>query len=993
MSKEKAPRGWSADLRHIVLLSLGAMLLHSGIRRRGQHPKQHGTVRATFEVLDDIPATYKVGLFAKPATYHAVIRFSNGPQTEDRQPGPQGMAIKLVGVPGRKVLDAEANAGTHDFILIDGPVFFVRNMESYARLFRELSRLPPGATPTKWRAWLQRNHPDDIPVVENYHNRVVDSPLTRPFWSQVPYAFGLGDGTIARYSVAPHPGNMLHVLPAEYRDGDYLRRTMIGQLTTAAKPAAFDFCLQLRTDATEAVIDDPTVEWDTPIQKVAAISIPPQDFDRPEQVRFGEGLSYTPWHALPEHRPVGQINRIRRSVYAATSRMRHLFTLTPRREPTSADPPRSTGRLRIALTLAGLFAVVALTIFGAKVWSKLRLDLPEYAAVEKQIWLDQNWSPGAREWYHHANQGGQFPPMINVPYEWFVSLEQPSLSLTASGLLADQHYLDRFGFIPSTAESGAFDWRSCREPEGTAGSGGGYDSGTALAAWRHRLPVGFACSDRRAQPMLQPDGRPWRNPATGGTMGAIGLSCAACHTGRLTYGTTELLVDGGPAMTDIVRLNKAIALSLLATRYLPFRFDRFALRLLGPAANDDSKAALKAQLDAVVKRVLALHALDEKVENHAVTEGYGRLDALNRIGNQVFSIDLDRPANYAGSSAPVHYPRIWDMPWLEWAQYNASIGQPMVRNAGEALGTGAPIVLAGSTSGTALTAPLYTSTVQVRTIFEMEKLLAGKPPNEKDGFTGLRAPKWPADVLGPIDAARAERGSKLYDSLCAHCHMAPTRSPAFWSDANWTEKNAAGERYLRVNTDLNLIPVEEIGTDRAQADDLAARKVDLPAELGITSDGFGEALGQLVGKAIDRWYDSQTPPVPQAMRDEMNGNRPNQVRAPLAYKARPLEGVWAAPPYLHNGSVPTVDALLSPPAERPAKFGLGHREYDPQRLGYRFDEFPGGFAFDTTLRGNFNSGHEFDEGWKKGGPNRSGLIGPRLSPDERSALIEFLKSM
>src|SRR5439155_11971479 len=95
--------------------------------------------------------------------------------------------------------------------------------------------------------------------------------------------------------------------------------------------------------------------------------------------------------------------------------------------------------------------------FAIKVLPMLHVALPEYPAVEKQVWASQNWSAGAREWYHHANQGGQFPPMINVPYEWFISLEQPILSLGAAGLLADQHYLDRFGYIPSTPESGALD--------------------------------------------------------------------------------------------------------------------------------------------------------------------------------------------------------------------------------------------------------------------------------------------------------------------------------------------------------------------------------------------------------------------------------------------------------------------------------------------------------------------------------------------------------
>ena len=966
----------------IKLVTLGGML-RTGVRKRGQHPKQHGCVRATFQVLADMPAEYKVGLFATPATYGALIRFSNGPQTEDREPGPQGMAIKLIGVPGRKVMDEKADATTHDFILIDGPVFFVRSTESYERLFSEVLKLQPGQRPEKWLEALRQAHPEDMAVVDNYHNRVADSPLALHFWSQVPYAFGPGDGTICRYSVVPHPENVREPIPLPLRNKDYLRRAMVDHLAIAGRPAVFDFCVQLRKDATDEVIDNPTVEWDTPVQRVAVITISPQDFDTPEQDRFGENLSYTPWHALPEHRPVGQINEIRREIYAASSRARHIANLTPEHEPTSIFPSYAGSPVKRLATMVLLAVLVSGLAIGANaLWRKLHVDLPEYPPVRNTVWLEQNWGPAAREWYHHAQQGGQFPPMINVPYEWFIALEQPALSLGAAALLADQHYLDRFGFIPSSAENGAYDWRHCREPEAVKGYEGG--SGGS-PSWRHRLPVGFACSDRQSEPMVLPDGKPWRNSATGETMSAVGLTCAACHTGRLTYRGTEILIDGGSAMVDIVKLNQAIAVSLALTQLMPFRFDRFALRLLGADANETSRALLREQLGAVVQRVKALDALDKSVTASGVEEGYGRLDALTRIGNQVFSIDLDRPRNYAGSSAPVHFPRIWDVPWFVWAQYNGSIGQPMVRNAGEALGTGSPVVLSGAPgTGTALTAPLFTSALKVRTLFEMEKLLAGKQPDAANGFTGLVAPKWPTETLGPIDTKLAERGARIYDDKCAHCHLPPTGSPAFWNMQNWLAPNKFGQRYL----DVNLIPVEEIGTDSSHVEDLAARKVDLPPDLGISSDLFTKALGQLVEKTVTRWYDSQTTPVPENMRQEMNGYRENKVEAHAAYKARPLDGIWATPPYLHNGSVPTIEALLSPVAERPTKFWLGHREYDPVRLGYQTDELPGGFEFDTSLRGNRNTGHEFDDG-----PKRPGRIGRKLSPEERHALIEFLKTL
>ena len=982
MSKEKKAR--ESHIRKVRLATLVGMALTLPWKR-AQHGKRHGCVRAKFQVLEDIPDSCKVGLFAKPATYDALIRFSNGPQRTDRDAGAQGMAIKLLGVPGRKVLPEEADATTHDFILIDGPVFFVRDSSSYARLVGELVRRPH-RHPEKWRAWAVQKHAEDRDAIENYHNRVADSPLTQQFWSQVPYALGEKAETICRYTAIPRPGNMTIPIPVELRSENYLRQAMVNQLVLAGQPAAFDFCVQPFVNPTADDIDAPTREWKTPEHRVAVITIPPQDFNRPEQDRLGENLSYTPWHALPDHRPVGQINEIRRSVYALSSRTRHLFRMTPVREPVNAYPPKRTGRLgRIAALGAVAVPLLFAVAVGVTAWVT-HIPLPDYAAVERQVWLSKNWSEGQSEWYHHAHQGGQFPPMINVPYEWFLALEQPTLSIGAAPPLSDQGYLNRFGFIPSTSEKGAYDWRSCREPEGT-----GYDNAKASPLQRHRLPVGFACSDAKASPMVWPDGRPWRNPATGAPMSALGLTCAACHTGRLTFGGTELLVDGGSAMTDIVKLNEAIALALVFTDRDPLRFNRFALRLLGSEASESAKAGLAEQLAERVRNVKELRKLDEAARRSPnwSEEGFGRLDALNRIGNQVFSVDLGKPENYVASSAPVHYPRIWDVPWFVWAQYNASIGQPMVRNAGEALGTGAPVVLQGEpSSATSLTAPLFTSAVQFPVLFRMEQLLAGQQPDEKKGFTGLASPKWPVAVLGPIDAKLAAKGNQLYDDKCAHCHLPAVGSPAFWNAPNWKAPTKDGQRYL----DVTLIPVKEVGTDPSQARGMVDRKVALPAELGIEGDSFAAALGVLVERVANRWYESQTPPVSPEKRWEMNGFRENLLQTAfkdeIVYKARPLDGVWATPPYLHNGSVPDIEALLSPPSERPKTFWLGHREYDPKRLGYQSGPLSGGFLFDTTKPGNSNAGHEFDDG-----PARPGRIGRKLTPDERRALIEYLKTL
>jgi hypothetical protein len=561
------------------------------------------------------------------------------------------------------------------------------------------------------------------------------------------------------------------------------------------------------------------------------------------------------------------------------------------------------------------------------------------------VWLDQNWTAEQRQWFHHASQG---TATFGIPYEWFVALEQPRLSLFGTDLLKDEAYLAQFGFIASP--------RHAYNPDG--------------------LPVGFARGGAMVDPVT---GQPWLDPATGRPFTGIGLTCAACHTGRLDYQGKTMVVDGGPAMTDLGLFRDRLGLAIGMTEALQLRFNRFANRVLGPGHSDQAAAELGRQLSALVDKGKAGRALEDQVAAASPAEGAGRLDALNRIGNEVFALQLGEPANFAAKSAPVAYPHIWGVSWFDWVQYNGSIQQPMVRNAGEAMGVRALTNLRNPER------PLFDSTVEVGNLFAMEELLAGpEPPRAARAFTGLKAPKWPEHILPPIDRARAARGEALYAELCQGCHRPPVGSDGFWEARHWTRPNAAGEQYLK----MPMIPLEEIGTDPATAADMMARTVKTPPFLGIAGNGFGPALGQVVEKTVDHWYDTQRPPVPAAQRRQMNGHRPNGIRALAAYKARPLDGIWATPPYLHNGAVPTLYALLSPVEERPARFVLGSREFDPVDVGYRWSPVEGGFELLTSERGNRNTGHEFRDG-----PEGGGVIGRALTVDERRALVEYLKTL
>jgi mono/diheme cytochrome c family protein len=581
------------------------------------------------------------------------------------------------------------------------------------------------------------------------------------------------------------------------------------------------------------------------------------------------------------------------------------------------------------------FSAAAALLPGA--CSLIPPTLRDYPAQQQTIWLDQGWTADERYRYHRTDQGTL---SFGVPFEWFVALEQPTLSLGEAPPLSDKAWLDRFGFIPGD------------QP----------------------LPVGFARAEQYRDPAT---GETWDNPATGKPFSGLGMTCAACHTGRMTYNGTELLIDGGSALTNIGDFRTALGQSIAFTDINPLRFDRFAARLLGSGASDQAKAAPRVQLKQALSLGKRELALINATKANSVEEGFGRLDAINRIGNQVFSIDMNVDGNYAPLTAPVHFPHIWTAPWFTWVQYNGSIMQPMVRNAGEAMGVRALVNFTNPAR------PMFDSTIQVRNLHWIERILADAPPFPAKAFSGLRSPSWPA-VLPSIDTARAAKGAVLYKELCQGCHLPAPNTAEFWTGKWWTRINGKGERYLN----LHQIPAADIGTDPAMALNMATRTVTLPTNMPLKSTMFGPAPGELVERVTTRWYDSQTQAVSAADRARLDGDRPNNPQVPLEYKARPLNGIWTAPPYLHNGSVPSLYALLSPVAERPAVVYLGDREFDPYDVGYANVAIKGGFALDTSKPGNHDTGHEFRDG-----PRGGGVIGRGLSPDERRALIEYLKTL
>ena len=743
--------------------------------------------------------------------------------------------------------------------------------------------------------------------------------------------------------------------------------------------------------------------------------------------------------------------------YLSVAEVRTLFVdrLLPERivarlksQPASA--PRVVvvlGKITLVAVAFVLAAIVAIAEFPDQLQKilpplaqLLPPPLPDPAPIKEAHWLDQNWSMEDRHWFHHASQGtATFP----VPYALFIALERPGIHLfTAPGLMKDSDYLERFGFLPSP--------KTIHTDEATLHRFGYYASDAktepapaSVAGLKPTqaenfdgLPVGFARMPGAPDPTT---GKPESD--------MIGLTCAACHTGHINYKGVSVRFDGGPGMVDLLKLELATGQSILSTLYVPGRFKRFATRVLGPDATPAERDELKKELSKggafVLGQVKALKkALKDKHQNDT-EEGYGRLDALNRIGNQVFATDMamsglqEFEKNLHARDAPVSFPPIWTVPWLLWAQYDASIEQPLIRNAGEALGVSALLNLSPDAPKEAL----FRSSVALENLLRIEDMLRGPDPFSQNpkGFGGLKPPKWPSQIFSndsawKIDTERVSKGRAVYAEICVECHLGPVNDPVF--DTQFPDKSVWKSTHWDANGPV-LKPVQKsvevMGTDPAQANVLVSRKVDLPGFLDVqpardmqpaglgkvsectdlpppstyssTEMPYSIALMTVVELVSRKWMkDNHVSDKDQKELWGFRKNCPNPGKD-LHYRARPLNGVWATAPYLHNGSVPSLYWMLMPAEQRPKQFCMGFRDYDPQQVGFRVEagEVPkcknGETLFSATppgspVDGNSNLGHSLEAPPGEGEhEHKKGVIGRLLGDEERKDLIEYLKTL
>jgi mono/diheme cytochrome c family protein len=431
----------------------------------------------------------------------------------------------------------------------------------------------------------------------------------------------------------------------------------------------------------------------------------------------------------------------------------------------------------------------------------------------------------------------------------------------------------------------------------------------------------------------------------------VGFTCAACHTGQLNYNGVGIRIEGAGALMDTDSFEVMVGKAIVSTAILPWKRARFVREVA--RRTGASPAKVGEQLDVMFWKAVA-QMRDSLFRPLYTPAAYGRLDALQRIANTLTADDLKQPSNNRPGDAPVKFPYLWDAWRLDWVQYNGSVRQPMMRNVGESLGVDAQTNFVDKAGKPNPEPARWNSSVQVSNLFWMESALER-----------LRAPVWPSDVLPPIQADRARAGRALFDAKCASCHgihVDTAATPAEWK--------------------VTMVSIDKIGTDPNQQANFIKNTYSAD-KLGLGTLTGAEALKAVTTKVKDYQYDrAKLTPEQRAQWD--GHGRSGDVRSPAGYKARPLVGIWASPPYLHNGAAPTLYDLLSP--ERPKTFIVARRAYDPVKVGYLTTPVRHGAVFDTSKPGNSNKGHWFAD------DARPGRIGAALSEADRYAIIEYLKA-
>ena len=282
------------------------------------HPKLNGCVKAEFIIEPNLNENLRVGLFKEAKSFPAWIRFSNGKThpIPDYKKDIRGFAIKVMNVPGKKLDDVHPDITEHDFVLMNTKNFVSGNVKKFGDILYVVTTPFSIATIAKKVKIAFQNL--DVLKRAGAAAIKIENPAAIPYYSTVPFRFG-DESRAVKYEVRPSPSNKL-VNPDQKSD-DLLRNNLAA--TLKQNELLFDFGVQFQTDPVKMPVEEPTVIWDSPFVKLATIRIPKQIFDTDERNRFGDDIAFNNWHCLPEHRPIGSFNRVRKLIYEEMYAFRH----------------------------------------------------------------------------------------------------------------------------------------------------------------------------------------------------------------------------------------------------------------------------------------------------------------------------------------------------------------------------------------------------------------------------------------------------------------------------------------------------------------------------------------------------------------------------------------------------------------------------------------------------------------------------------------------
>jgi mono/diheme cytochrome c family protein len=588
--------------------------------------------------------------------------------------------------------------------------------------------------------------------------------------------------------------------------------------------------------------------------------------------------------------------------------------------------------------------------------------------------VDQGWSIADTVQWHSLSQGSRL-----IPRSWLTALEQADVERP----FLERGHIETFRYLLDPAP----------------------------------LPVGFVVDDQSDQNFSEVTRLRWKK-GQGDREPWVGMNCAACHTTELTFQGNRMRIEGGPALADFQGFMKSMNSALAATLEDQKKWNRFAGQVLAGTDDASNRKLLKDALDSLVRwqqLVAQANATD-------LQYGFARVDAFGHIFNKIRlrAKGGEQPMN--PSDAPVSYPFLWNTHQHDIVQWNGMASNNLIgridigalgRNVGEVTGVFADLTF--TAPGPETTRVGYRTSAHVKNLLALENLV-----------TRLKPPAWP-DALPPIDADKWDAGRILFNrpNSCAACHevlerddltkkFAANLTPLFgdqplgtdpWMACNaysyqartgilqnTRERLFIGRRYGETEALSDLLGTTVIGSIFNRKNEVidAAVNADGIENMLVSSNFFNwrKPLSSTEVVVVHNLFDNKEERLKRCMNEK--------DRARLAYKGRPLTGVWATAPYLHNGSVPTLYDLLLPPESRPRSFRLGTREFDPEKVGFVTDGARPQFLSDRArqentfmfatrdaagrpIAGNSNLGHDYGNA--------------AFTEDQRLALVEYMKAV